>query len=157
MHLRSKEVVQKIYHRHFFPYFMRLMAVACASSPFYFIVFLLSTSLDRSTTAWMIGGVSALFVLVIAYISFIYWMDRLVVTNFRVIFIDWQLLNISSESEAELHEIQDIHTKTKGIFSFIPFLDYGNLRIETAASRLSIDFQFAPDPNAIKLFIFSVK
>lgn len=157
MHLRSKEVIRKVYHRHFFPYFLRLIAVLIASFPFYFIVFLLSASLDKKIIIEISAAVSLLFIGVIAYMSFIYWMDRLVVTNFRVIFIDWKLLNVSSESEAELEEIQDIHTKTKGIFSFIPFLNYGALRIETAASRLSVDFHFAPDPNAIKLFIFSVK
>lgn len=59
--------------------------------------------------------------------------------------------------EAELDEIQDIHTSGKGIFSIIPFLNYGTLSIETAASNLSIRFDYAPDPNAIKIYIFSVK
>ncbi|MFA7278180.1 MAG: hypothetical protein WC101_04335 [Candidatus Gracilibacteria bacterium] len=104
-----------------------------------------------------LGLVTIFFVLVFMYVSFIYWADKLVVTNFRVIFVDWKLLNLSSENEAEIHDIQDIHIVDKGILSAIPFLNYGTLTIATAASEISVRFTSAPDPDQIKRFIFSVK
>lgn len=101
--------------------------------------------------------ITLLFVFVFCYVSFVYWADKLLVTNFRVIYVNWKLANVSEENEAELEAIQDIHIVEKGILSFLPFLDYGTLTIATAASEVSVCFQKAPNPDEIKRFIFSLK
>jgi hypothetical protein len=89
--------------------------------------------------------------------TFIYWADKLIITNFRIVFIDWKLLNVNTENEAELKDIQDVHVRGKGIFSFIPFLDYGTITIATAASEVCVRFELAPGPDRIKRFIFATK
>ncbi|MBP7898780.1 hypothetical protein KAZ92_02430 [Candidatus Gracilibacteria bacterium] len=157
MHLRGNETIQKIYRRHYFPFVFSAIKTLAASFPFYFLIFVLQQSISKTAFYMSLGLVTIFFVLVFMYVSFIYWADKLVVTNFRVIFVDWKLLNLSSENEAEIHDIQDIHIVDKGILSAIPFLNYGTLTIATAASEISVRFTSAPDPDQIKRFIFSVK
>lgn len=157
MHLRSKESIQKVYHRHYFPFALTSLKVLAASAPFYFVLFVLQDTLTSGQLTAGFFFITLLFALVYVMVSYLYWADKLVVTNFRVIFINWKLLNISEEHEAELHDIQDIHIVEKGLLSFIPFLDYGTVTIATAASEVSVRFDYAPHPNEIKRFIFSVK
>lgn len=157
MHLRGNEVIQNVYHRHYFPFVLTVVKILAASFPFYFLLFVGEGSMSGRVFYTAFSMITVLFVLVFLYAGFVYWADKLVVTNFRVIFIDWKLINVSEEQEAEIEVIQDIHIVEKGIFSFIPFLDYGTLAIATSASRVSIHFAYAPDPNGIKRFIFSLK
>lgn len=157
MHLRGNETIQKVYRRHYFPFVFYVIKTLAASFPFYFVVFVLQQSISPQAFYMSLALITLLFILVFMYVSFIYWGDKLVVTNFRVIFIDWKLLNLNEENEAELHDIQDIHLIEKGVFSIIPFLDYGTLSIATAANEVSVVFEYAPDPDGIKRFIFSVK
>lgn len=157
MHLRGKEVIQGVYRRHYFPFVVSTVKILAASFPFYFLLFVAEESMARNVFYAMFGAITALFVFVFCYVSFVYWADKLVVTNFRVIYIDWKLVNVSEEMEAEIEVIQDIHVIGKGIFSFIPFLNYGTLAIATSSSKVSIHFENAPNPHEIKRFIFSFK
>ena len=157
MHLRSKESIHRVYRRHYFPFILETLKVLGASAPFYFVLFVLQQTLTSNQFMAGFFFITVLFVIVYVVVAFLYWADKLVVTNFRVIFVDWKLLNMSEEHEAELHDIQDIHIVEKGLLSFIPFLDYGSLTIATAASEVSVRFDYAPDPDEIKRFIFSEK
>jgi len=157
MHLRGHEVIQKVYRRHYFPFILSVIKIVAASFPFYFLLFVAEDSMAPSFFYGAFGAITSLFIFVFCYVSFVYWADKLVVTNFRVIYVDWKLVNVSEEMEAEIEVIQDIHIIGKGIFSFIPFLDYGTLAIATSSSKVSIRFDNAPNPHEIKRFIFSFK
>lgn len=157
MHLRTTETIQKIYRRHYLPYIFSVMKMLMASFAFFFVAFLLQESISRQAFIWTLIVIIIIFIGVFLYLSFVYWSDKLVVTNHRVIFVNWKLLNVSEESEAELHDIQDIHIVEKGLLAHIPLFDYGTLTVSTAASDLAVQFLDAPDPDTIKQFIFSVK
>ncbi len=156
MHLRDHETIQQTYRHHYFPFALQMLKLLAASAPFYFILFALENGL--TTAQFYIGFslVTLLFIFVFLYVAFIYWADRLVITNHRVIHVNWKLLNVTEEHDAELKDIQDITIKDKGVLAFIPFLNYGTLTIETSASKLSVHFDLAPNPDKIKRFIFSV-
>lgn len=157
MHLRGNEVIHHIYRRHYFPFIFSVIKILAASFPFYFLLFMMQSGMSTGVFYGAFAVITGLFILVFCYVSFVYWADKLLVTNFRVIYINWKLVNVSEEMEAELEAIQDIHIVEKGIFSFLPFLDYGTLTIATAASEVSVRFEKAPDPDEIKRFIFSLK
>lgn len=157
MHLRGNEVIQHIYRRHYFPFIFLVIKAALASFPLYFVLFAMQNGMPKDIFNIAFIAISIFFVFVVVLVSFLYWADKLVVTNFRVILIDWKLLNISDENEAELHDIQDIHIRNRGILSFIPFLNYGSVTISTASSDVTVYFDKAPDPSSIKRFIFSLK
>ena len=157
MHLRPNEAIAATYHHHYFPFVLTVVKILAASVPFYFLLFAIETSLSSLQFSITFFCITFLFVLVFLYSSFIYWMYRLIITNFRVVFINWKLLNVSEEHETELKDIQDIRIAEKGVLSFIPFLNYGSLSILTAAAKVSVYFTQAPAPDRIKRFIFSVK
>lgn len=157
MHLRGHEVIRRVYRRHYFPFLLNVLKLLAASFPFFFLLYLIQGGMSPGAFFVTALSIALLFLLAFFYIFFIYWADKLIITNFRVIFIDWKLLNVNTENEAELKDIQDIHIRAKGILSFIPFLNYGTLTIATAASEVCVRFEYAPDPDAVKRFIFTVR
>ncbi len=98
-----------------------------------------------------------IFALVVSYMSLMYWLDRLVVTNLRIVHVDWKHLTSRNESEAMLSDIQDIQTEEKGFLSYFKFFDYGTIRMDTASSYTTIEFKNAPDPEGIRRFIYQVR
>ncbi len=156
MHLRDHEIIRKTYRHHYFPFVLEILKLLAASVPFYFILFVLEKSLTTAQFYIGFSFITLLFILVFLYVAFIYWADRLVITNHRVIHVNWKLLHVTEEHDAELKDIQDITIMDKGVLAFVPFLNYGTLTIETSASKLSVHFDLAPNPDAIKRFIFSV-
>jgi len=86
-----------------------------------------------------------------------YWLDRLIVTNHRVVYIDWKYLTIRNEYGADLGDIQDIITKEKGFLAHFRMFDYGEFRLETASNRAIIVFVDAPDPESLRQFVYKLK
>ncbi len=80
----------------------------------------------------------------------------MVITNKRVIFIDWKYLTVKAEYEAELKDVQDITSKEKGVIALLPIFDYGDIIIKTASNLPTIEFTEAPDPDGIKKFIHQI-
>ena len=84
-------------------------------------------------------------------------MDKLIITDQRIVYIDYKFLTVSQESQTFVQDIQDIASREKGILSYLKIFDYGMLRIETAASNITITFENAPDPEGIRQFIFHLR
>lgn len=157
MHLRETEQILKIYRHHPTPFAKNLLIIIFASLPFFLIVFFVSKSLKTSSVIMVNAIVIIFFLLVIGHSALIFWLDRLIVTNQRVIYVNWATLFNRDEYEAELNDIQEISTKEKGIFSALYFFDFGIFRLETASTKTTIMFEDAPDPEGIKHFIYAVK
>jgi len=128
-----------------------------ASLPFYFMLFLLADSLSNNVIILIHLGIVTVFTLAVIYITIVYWLDRLVVTNRRVIFIDWKYLTTKAEFEAKLKDVQDIRTVERGILASLPFLDYGVVEIRTASDRTVINFPQAPNREGIRQFIYKIQ
>ncbi|MEK7673302.1 MAG: PH domain-containing protein [Patescibacteria group bacterium] len=157
MHLREGERILKVFHHHITPFVGQVLIAIVSTLPFYLLLFALQGSV--SGLAYFISHIIVflIFALMISYMTLVFWLDRLVVTNMRVIYINWKTLTIREEAEAFWEEIQDIHTKEKGVFSYFKFLDYGMIAIQTAATFGRIEFDYAPDPEGIRQFIFHVR
>lgn len=146
----------KVYYHHYFPFVIRLLKVVIATIPFYFLVFLFRDSLSFSQMLLVHVIVVLLFSLITIYVTLVYWLDRLIVTNKRLIYIDWQYLTVKVECETELKDVQDIISTENGVFAVLPFFDYGTIEIKTASLATTIMFEESPNPNGIKKFIQSV-
>ncbi len=157
MHLSPDERILKVYHHHYFPYAILLAKTIGASIPFYFVLFLFADAIDGNALLLLNAAIVLLFLLVVAYITFVYWMDRLIITNKRVVYIDWKFITIRTESEAKLNDIQDVRTVERGVLSSIPFLDYGIVTIRTASDKTLIEFPEAPNPEAIRHVIYQIQ
>lgn len=153
MQLQRGEQVIKIYHHHPFPFIMQIIKALGASLPFFFLLYLFSSVMKYEWIVISILLIMAIYTVIIVYLALIYWLDKLVITNKRIIHIDWKLLSQREEGEALLTDIQDISSKEKGILSSLYLFDYGQLRLETAASKATVIFTEAPDPEGIKEFL----
>lgn len=127
------------------------------SLPFYLMAAFLSAVLSTSTMVMTYGGITLIFGLVMAYDLTLYYFDRLVITNRRIVHVDWKSAVKREEYEAEITDIQDITTEEAGIFAFLSIFDYGTFKLETASTKTSIIFTEAPDPEGIKHFIYHMQ
>lgn len=157
MHLREEEQILKVYHHHPTPFVFDILKVFLGTFPFFLVIFLFKESVNMQWYILLHIIVFILFTLVVAYVSLVFWLDKLIITNQRIIFVNWRYLTVRDEVEAYFNEIQEINTEEKGFLSYFKAFDYGNIRIETAASHVSIDFLDAPDPEGIRRFIYHVK
>lgn len=83
-----------------------------------------------------------------ALANFITWYFNIyIVTNERVVDIDFLYLLYKEYSEAELSKIQDITYNTGGILATI--FNYGNLSIKTAGDNPNLDFEKVPQPQMV--------
>jgi len=155
MFLHKDERILKIYYHHYTPFLVHILKLFTATLPFYFILFMMHNSFSFKIILMFHLIIIMLFSVVAVYLTLVYWLDRLIVTNKRLIFVDWEYLTVKTEHESELTDIQDITSKENGLFALIPFFDYGTIEIETASAGTFIVFHQAPDPNGIKKFIYS--
>lgn len=157
MDLREGEHILKVYRHHRTPFVIDLLKIIVGSFPFFLLLYLFGPSI--SAKAYFIAHVViiSLFTLVLIYQSLIYWLDKLVITNQRVVLIDWKFLTIRKEYETELIDIQDIITREKGVLAVFKWLDYGTFRLQTASHASIIEFNDAPDPEGIRQFIYTIK
>ena len=153
MQLQSGEQIIKIYHHHPFPFVMQIIKALGASLPFFFLLYLFSSAMKYEWIVIAVLAIMAVYTVIIVYLALIYWLDKLIITNKRIIHIDWKLLSQRDECEAFLYDIQDISSKEKGILSSLYLFDYGQIRLETAASKATVIFTEAPDPEGIKEFL----
>lgn len=157
MELREGEHILKVYHHHHTPFIWDLLKIIVGAFPFFLLLYFFGSTM--STESYVIANiiVVAIFTLLIIYQSLIYWLDKLVITDHRVVFIDWKFLTIRKEYEAELRDIQDIHTKEKGVLAVFKWLDYGTFSVQTSSHISIIEFVDAPDPEGIRQFLYTIK
>jgi len=157
MDLREGEQVLKVYHHHPTPFVFKMMRMVVGFLPFFFLLYMAKDSF--STKGFVITHLVLflIFALICAYKSIIYWMDILVITSERIIYVNWTGLSSRSECEAFLSDIEEIKTREKGFMSKFYIFDYGEFRLETAASSVSIDYNEAPDPEGIRKFVYHIK
>ncbi len=80
--------------------------------------------------------------------SFIGWFFNIyIVTNERIIDIDFFYLLYKKFSQAELIKIQDINYTSGGILAAM--LNFGNVVVETAGEAPNIDFELIPFPEKV--------
>jgi hypothetical protein len=154
MNLHDEESVIKVFHHHPTTFLLRGMNYFVVSLPFYFVGSFFNTVLPPMGMVAIYAAITVVFGMFTAYDLILFFLDRLVITNRRIIHVDWKSALSRSEAEAELLDIQDITTKEMGLFSALKFFDYGLFMLETASTKTSIIFNDAPDPEGIKHFIY---
>ena len=83
-----------------------------------------------------------------ALLNFLHWFFNIyIVTNERVIDIDFQYLLFKRFSQAELERIQDISYTTGGIVATV--FHYGNVYIQTAGETPNLEFLAVPRPDKV--------
>lgn len=84
----------------------------------------------------------------IAFEKFLSWYFNVcIITEERVIDIDFFNLLYKKESEAKISMIQDVTVSQGGVSQTL--FNYGNVRIQTAGEIPTIEFQFVPNPGLV--------
>jgi hypothetical protein len=157
MHLKQEENVIKIYRHHPTAFVLKLVKIALVSLPFYFVSYFFSGLLAPLYMMYLYGGITVLVGLFAVYDLGLFYLDKFIVTNRRIILVLWKSISSRSESEAEICDIQEITTVEQGLFSAIPFFDFGMIRLHTVSAKTVLIFNDAPDPEGIKHFIYHLE
>lgn len=157
MQIREGERILKIFYPHYTPFVFYMIKVLFGIIPLFVFLYILSFFI--STKWYVIGNIVLviLFILVIIYKSLVYWLDRMVITNQRIVHVEWRNLAVRDEAEVRLQDIQDILTQEKGLLSYFKIFDYGTIRMDTASAYVALKFKNAPDPEGIRRFIYHVR
>lgn len=117
-----------------FPFFYQYLTLPVVVPPAYFVV---------GTAFWYVVTFG------FALMSFLRWFFNIyIVTDKRIVDIDFIHLLYKEFSEARLDRIQDISYKSSGIFSV--FFDYGDAYVQTAGGDLpNIEFLAVPKPAKV--------
>lgn len=93
--------------------------------------------------------------LIIFFVFSYWWFNFLswyfnagLITNRRVIDIDFHSLIYKEVTSANLNKIEDITIKTGGFFQSL--FNYGNVFIQTAGAEVNIEFYKVPNPERVK-------
>jgi len=140
------EVVLNVFHQHWFVN-IRWILVAVTFFIFPVIIFPLIES-DVFTFKYRLITIAFWYLVVGIYVfeSFIDWFfDSYIITNQRVINIDFSNYINKKISEANIKNIQDISTRISGLSQ--TFFNYGTVHIQTASSTDVIVFKNIPNPE----------
>ena len=157
MHLKKNEVIVKVFYHHPFPFVVKVLKILVTSFPFFLFAFFFRTVLSFEYQIVVYFVISFVFGLFIFNAWLLFFLDKLVVTNSRILHIDWKNIFSRQEKEVELKDIQDIETREKGFLSSLKIFDFGLFRVETASSKAPIVFEDAFDPEGIKHFIYHLE
>lgn len=157
MKLREDEKVLRIYHHHPTPFVLNIFKAVAYSLPILFVIYLINIVLSTGWNIILYLVFSFVFILIVIYLSLIYWLDKLIITDKRIIHQNWKTLTVMEESQVDLSEIQDIQTHEKGFLSYFRFFDYGQFKLATASSYVALVFADAPNPEEIRRFVQHVK
>lgn len=111
---------------------------------------------NRVTFMLIIGFV--ILLLAICYFLYNYllwWQDVYILTDQRVIDIDQKSLFHRVVSEAELKNIQDTNYEVEGFWRTL--LNFGRVKILTASSSQSINFEDVSNPHQVQQTILKTK
>jgi hypothetical protein len=101
-------------------------------------------------TNYVVVGTAFWYVLTfgVALTSFLRWFFNIyIVTNIRIVDIDFLHLLYKEFSEARIEKIQDMSYKSGGILA--AFFNFGNVLVETAGETPNIEFEAVPAPAKV--------
>lgn len=99
---------------------------------------------------YVLVGAAFWYLATLGYVlaNFLYWFFNIyIVTNERLVDIDFLYLLYKRFSQAELAKIQDLSFTAGGILAAI--FDYGNVSIETAGETPNLLFEKIPHPEKV--------
>lgn len=153
MKLQINEKIVKVYHHHKFFFLWRGIKIWAASLPFFLVSYFFSPIFGKSAF-WSVNLVIVVVFALIHFYDFImYYLDTLVLTNQRLVHLDWINPFKYLETQAMLNDIQNIESAENGFLSRFPLFDFGVFLVETASTKTVIKFPEAPDPEGIKFFL----
>lgn len=107
--------------------------------------------------SFLFVGTLAWYLVTLGFVltNFLRWFFNIyIVTNERIVDIDFYYLLFKRFSQAELEKIQDISFSTSGVFATV--FNYGEVMIETAGEAPNLEFSAVPSPDRVVETIRSI-
>jgi uncharacterized membrane protein YdbT with pleckstrin-like domain len=158
--LAPKETIIKVSHRHWFDIFVHFFSIIALMGALFlsFIALhalfpdLLGSEYERFFL--FIENTILLLAWIYAFLIWIdVWFDTWIITDDRVINIEQSGLFSREVSELKLARVQDISVEVHGFFQ--TFLNYGDVRVQSAGEEEHFLFRSVPDPYGIKNIIMN--
>ncbi|MBI5619560.1 PH domain-containing protein [Candidatus Gottesmanbacteria bacterium] len=127
-----------------------LIALMVLAPTLFFPFFLRYTPMPQLPIGYFVVGTVFWYVATFGFAlaNFLYWFFNIyIVTNERIVDIDFLYLLYKQFSQAELTRIQDITYTTGGIFAAL--FNYGNVYIQTAGELPNLEFEKVPHPEQV--------
>jgi hypothetical protein len=156
MKLQQDEKIIKVYHHHKIFFLLRGLKIWMASLPFFLLASVFTIIMPTWLDWTVFTAIIALFVAIQAYDILMYYLDTLVITNQRLVHLDWINPLRYIETQAGLDDIENIESHENGFLSKVNIFDFGLFMIETASTKTIISFPEAPDPEGIKFFVINL-
>lgn len=91
---------------------------------------------------------ASVFIISYAWLSFLNWYFNVgIITNRRVVDIDFYNLLYKEVTTARLDKIEDVTIKSGGFIQSL--FNYATIFVQTAGTEANVEFQNVPDPSAI--------
>jgi hypothetical protein len=149
--LKTDEEIIKTYRRHFIPIFFQISTIVLAIFPFVVLLFIVKGFIPFKIKLIVIILLFLIVILSVIYTFCIYWSNKLIITNERLLHVEWFSLTRKKIHDIELQNIQLIDIEDSGIINkLFPFLDYGNIEVLGSSDIDHIIFNQASNPAKIK-------
>lgn len=163
-HFRSQregEQIIKVVRRHWFnilqQYFFVILVVFLLFAGFWIAPIYYDLSSPSAFSLFIF--VESLLGIIVWIFSFILWIDYYfdvwIITDERIIDIDQKALFVRHVSELEFPKIQDVSIEVVGVIPTV--LNYGDVHIQTAATKGRFLFRKVPDPYKLKSLIMNMQ
>lgn len=101
-----------------------------------------------SSQVFIINTLGLVFIFSFIWLSFLNWYFNVgIVTNKRIVDIDFSMILYKEITVARLDKIEDITIKSGGYFE--SFFDYGTIFIQTAGMEANVEFAQVPFPSEV--------
>lgn len=129
-----------------------VIALVLLALPFVlFPLFPFMRSLPGSFSFFAVLG-WCIFVFAYALESFLNWYYNIyIITDERIVDVDFYSMLYKSVSEAKLEKIEDITATTSGVLGAI--FNYGDINLQTAAEKREFEFLKVPQPAKVTKFL----
>lgn len=105
-------------------------------------------SLLKTNQALILNIFMIVFILSYIWFNYLNWYFNVgIVTNERIIDVDFSHIIYKEMSISKLESVEDITTKSAGFFGSV--FNYGDIFVQTAGTNVNIEFYHVPQPSEV--------
>lgn len=135
-----------------------ILVLVFLMSPLFFAAILKSLDFGDTSVTSLIISSSLIFILLAITVvadTFLKWFYSVnIITDERVIDVDFSNVMYHSYNDSQLEKIQDVTHKVSGLLGAL--FDYGTVYIQTAGAEREFEFQDIPRPRDVQDVIFDL-
>lgn len=136
----------------YLPYIFASIAILCLPLLLTLAIPQLSENISLCVSFWIISLLISFSILVYSFVRWFYNVN--IITDQRVIDLDFTSALSHTSSEARLERIEDVTHKQIGILSSI--FDIGTVYIQTAGAKAEIEFNNIPRPGEVQDILYDL-